>query len=164
VTFLLTVFADLVVAVNVGVILAVLHFLRRMAESVETVQLDDHALRAELQDLGLARLPAGLLVYDISGPMFFGAIENFERAMLQTHAQVRVLIVRLRHVPFTDITGLQTLEEVIGKLHKRKVKVLVCEANERVAAKLRNAGIVALLDEANCVPAFHDALASALAA
>ena len=142
ITFLLTVFADLVVAVNVGVTLAILHFMRRMAESVETQQVSARELKAELAEHGLAELPPGVMVYEIAGPMFFGAVENFERVLLQTHADPRALIVRLRRVPFMDITGIQTLEAVAAKLRKRGVNVLLCEANTRVLAKLRKAGVV----------------------
>jgi len=144
ITFLLTVFADLVVAVNVGVILAILQFLRRMADSVETQQVDEKSLTEELRERGLAKLPPGLLVYEIAGPMFFGAVERFESALLQTHTEPKTLIVRLRQVPFIDITGLQTLAEVIAKLQKRGVRVLLCEANGRVLGKLRKAGVIDL--------------------
>ncbi len=141
ITFLLTVFADLVVAVNVGVILAILQFLRRMTETVETQPVDEAELEAELSRHGLHPLPPGVLVYEIAGPMFFGAVENFERALVHTHLEPKVLVIRLRRVPFMDITGIETLREVTGKLRRRGVKVLLCEANERVAAKLERAEV-----------------------
>src|SRR5262249_5142078 len=129
ITFGLTVFADLVVAVNVGVILAVLQFLRRMAETVETQPVTARALKAELLDLGVAELPARIMVYEIAGPMFFGAVENFRRPLLEMRPYPQTLIIRLDRVPFMDITGIQTLEEVMGKLRKRGVSILLCEAN-----------------------------------
>jgi SulP family sulfate permease len=142
ITFLLTVFADLVVAVNVGVILAILHFLRRMADAVETHPVDAAELEAELSRHGLHPLPPGVLVYEIAGPMFFGAVENFERALVHTHALPKALVIRLRRVPFMDITGIQTLQEVTRKLRARGVKVLLCEANPRVEGKLRRAQVI----------------------
>lgn len=142
ITFLLTVFADLVVAVNVGVILAILHFLRRMAEVVETKEMDTEALQSELAQHGVERLPPGMMVYEIAGPMFFGAVENFERALLQTHTDPKALIIRLRRVPFMDITGIQTLEAVIAKLRRRGIEVVLCEANTRVKEKLHRAGVI----------------------
>jgi len=163
VTFLLTVFADLVVAVDVGVVLAILQFLRRMADAVETNQLDDRALLADLHEMGLSRLPGGVLVYEISGPIFFAAVESFERALLQTHSDPDMLIIRMRHVPFMDATGLQTFEEVVGKLRKRHVDVLLCEANPRVIQKLRNTGIFKLIGEESYVQDFQGALATGLA-
>jgi sulfate permease, SulP family len=142
VTFLLTVFADLVVAVNVGVILAVLQFLRRMAETVETHPVAARALKLELQDLGVEALPAAVVVYEVAGPMFFGAVENFRRPLLEMRPMPATLIIRLDRVPFMDVTGIQTLEEVIGKLRKRTVLVLLCEANRRVYDKLQMAGVL----------------------
>lgn len=142
ITFGLTVFSDLVVAVNIGVILAMLHFMRRMAASVEVQQVVEQELEAELRVGGHSHLPPGVLVYTIEGPLFFAAAENFERALAQTHTDPQMLVIRLNRVPFMDITGLQTLEEVIQQLHKRKIVVKLCEANRKVLAKLDKAGIL----------------------
>lgn len=159
ITFALTVFVDLVVAVNVGVILAVLHFLRRMSEVVDTQPMDAEALQEELEDHGFAGLPPGVLVYEIDGPMFFGAVENFERALLQTHTDPEVLLIRLRRVPFMDITGIQTLEEAVDELKGRNVRVVLCEANERVLAKLAKAGVLEKLGDAGYQQEFSAAVA-----
>jgi len=158
-TFLLTVFTDLVVAVNVGVILATLHFLRRMASSVEVQRLTEKELQQELIYQQLTQLPTGVLVYAIEGPLFFGAVENFERALAQTHTDPRVLIIRLKWVPFMDITGLQTLEEVILKLKKRGVVVMLTGANPRVSAKLEKTGVIDKLGREYLFANFQDALA-----
>ena len=142
ITFGLTVFADLVVAVNVGVILAILQFLRRVSETVETRVMDTHSLEVELAEHDLGPLPPGMMVYEIAGPMFFGAVDHFERALLEANADPQALIIRLRRVPFMDITGILTLEEVVGKLRKRGVVVRLCEANARVRRKLTKAGVL----------------------
>ncbi|MES2353033.1 MAG: SulP family inorganic anion transporter [Pseudomonadota bacterium] len=162
ITFLLTIFTDLVVAVNIGVILATLHFLRRMASSVEVQQLAEHEINHELVHLGFIKLPPGVLVYGIEGPFFFGAVEQFERALVQTRTDPRILIIRLRRVPFMDITALLTLEEVIKKLRKRHVLVMLCEANERVRTKLENAEILTLLGEDGYADNFAAAMESCL--
>jgi SulP family sulfate permease len=148
ITFLLTVFADLVVAVNVGVVLAILQFLRRMSDSVETDEVAHHDLAAELAAVGVSRLPADVVVYEVSGPIFFGATEKFERTLLDTHTAPRTLVLRLERVPFMDLTGLEALEDVIRELRKRDVEVLLCEANRRVYGKLLAAGIVRPSDDA----------------
>jgi len=160
VTFGLTVFADLVVAVNIGVILATLHFLRRMASSVEVQQVTEQELHQEFAHQGFTTLPPGVLVYAVEGPFFFGAVENFERALASTHTDPRVLIIRLRWVPFIDITGLQTLEEVINDLHRRGVRVLLTGANARVKGKLRKAGIIDLVGRQNIFKSFSKAIAT----
>jgi SulP family sulfate permease len=160
VTFGLTVFADLVVAVNIGVILATLHFLNRMSSSVEVRQATDDELQQELSLQGLGQLPPGVLVYSVEGPFFFGAVENFERALAGTHTDPRILIIRLRWVPFMDITGLQTLEEAIRDLQRRGVRVILSGANERVQAKLERAGVIDLVGNGNSFREFGEALAA----
>jgi SulP family sulfate permease len=159
VTFGLTVFADLVVAVNIGVILATLHFLRRMASSVEVRQATGQELEQEFSHYGpTPLLPPGVLVYAVEGPFFFGAVENFERALAGTHTDPRVLIIRLRWVPFIDITGIQTLEEVVRDLHRRGVRVMLTGANERVLGKLKKAGVIDLVGAENSFQDFRTAL------
>ncbi len=158
VTFGLTVFVDLVVAVNIGVILATFHFLRRMAASVEVQQVSEQDLQKEFASNGIHLLPTGLLVYAVEGPFFFGAAENFERALISTHTEPRLLIIRLRWVPFIDITGLQTLEEVIVNFHKRQVRVMLTGANARVKSKLQKAGIIKLVGTENIFAEFSQAL------
>lgn len=158
ITFSLTVFADLVVAVNIGVILATLHFMRRMANSVEVREASSAELAEEFGHRNTGNLPAGVLVYAVEGPFFFGAVENFERALAGTHTDPTHLILRLRWVPFIDITGLQTLEEVIIKLHKRGVHVILTGANTRVLKKLKRAGIIDLVGAENNYMFFTDAL------
>jgi sulfate permease, SulP family len=142
ITFVLTVFVDLMVAVNVGVILAMLLFMRRMSTAVEVLRLDPEALRSELRDAGRLQLPAGILVYAIEGPFFFGAVETLERALLQTHSDPRCIVIRLGRVPFMDVTGIQTLEEATRNLERRGVQVLLCEARANVLRKLVRAGLV----------------------
>jgi SulP family sulfate permease len=147
VTFGLTVLADLVVAVSIGVILAFMQFLRRMSDTVDVQALDAEDLKTDLQDLGLPALPRDVMVYEIDGPFFFGVVESLQAALRQTHSDPRVLIVRLDRVPFIDSTGLQAMDEVIQALQKRGVRVLLCEANERVRAKLWKYGILDKLPE-----------------
>jgi len=97
-------------------------------------------------------------VYSIEGPFFFGAAESFERALASTHTDPQVLIIRMKWVPFMDITGLQTLEEVIRDLQRRKVRVMLTGANERVEGKLRRAGLLELIGPENCCSNLPQAL------
>lgn len=158
VTFMLTVFVDLVVAVNVGVILAVLLFMRRVASTVEVEQVEADDILEELSRAGVVAVPQGTLVYAIDGPFFFGAIDSFERALATTHTDPRTLVIRLNRVPFMDATALITLEEVVRDLAKRKVRVLLCEARSNVLAKLTKAGII----EAVGSDGYHESFVSAL--
>lgn len=142
ITFLLTVLADLVVAVNVGVILAMMLFLRRMATSVEVLRIDEKAIQSELRDSGRPPIGTDVLVYSIEGPFFFGAVESLERALAQTHSDPRCVVIRLGRVPFMDITGIQSLAEAVENLERRGVLVLLCEARSNVLRKLVRAGVI----------------------
>lgn len=158
ITFLLTVFADLVVAVNIGVILATLHFLHRMATSVEVRQATVEELNQESSNGEKVPLPADVLVFTVEGPFFFGAVENFERALAGTYTDPKYLIIRLRWVPFIDITGLQTLEDVIQELKKRGVQIMLSGANEQVYKRLYRAGIIDLIGKNHCFKTVIEAL------
>lgn len=138
ITLAATVFADLVMAVEIGVILAMLNFLRRMSAAVEVVSVDDEELADHLPG-DETQVPEGVLVYRVLGPFFFGAVDQFEEALLHTHTEPEALVISLERVPFIDLTGLQTLAEVIGQLRKRGVKLALCCANEAVAERLEKA-------------------------
>lgn len=122
ITFVLTVFADLVVAVNIGVIIATLHFVKRMASSVEIKASTSPDLTQELAEHGLSQLPRDIAVYALEGPFFFAAAENFEHVMSNIQETPRILIIRLKWVPFMDITALQTLEAMIKRFQKNRSK------------------------------------------
>jgi SulP family sulfate permease len=158
ITFFLTVFADLVLAVNVGVILAMFQFLRRMSTAVEVQPLGGAELQATLARKRWTALPPGVMVYSIDGPFFFGAVDTFERSLAQTHTDPRRLILLLNRVPFMDITGLQSLEEALRDLQRRGVDVQLCGANPRVKAKLEKAGLLDVVGPAG----YHDQLDDAL--
>ena len=157
VTFSLTIFVDLVVAVNIGIILAMLHFLLRMAASVEVQQQTD-AHRLDEGAETTQKLPDDVLVYVIEGPFFFGAVEHFEQALKSTHTEPRVLILRFGWVPFIDGTGLNTLDEVIIDLHQKNVRVMLVGANSLVLDKLKKAGILARLEPHNVYKKFSSAV------
>jgi SulP family sulfate permease len=146
-TFALTVFVDLVVAVNVGVVLAALLFMRRMAETVNIHQQDFAA--AETPPGESVRLPPNVLVYRIEGPLFFGAAEKLESTLERAQLGVDTVVIRLGRVPFMDATGLAALSEIVRRFQKRKVRVLLCGLHDAIVPSLESAGIRALVGEDN---------------
>ncbi len=124
VTFLLTIFTNLVIAVNVGVILAMLFFIRRMHQSITIEQQTTEAL------------PNTVVVYTIQGPFFFGVAEKIEHALAANRNDPEIIIFQLHNVPFMDITGLETFKELIVHYHHRGIKIYLCGANSKVAAKI----------------------------
>jgi len=159
VTFGLTVFADLVVAVNIGVVLAMLHFMRRMAGSVTVRRQGEEDLRHELAREGLDKLPDGVLVYTVEGPFFFAAVDAFQRALADTHTDPKVLVFRMAHVPFIDATGLQAVEEAVSDLQARGIRVVLAEANTLVLGKLKRMGLIDRLGPHGVAPTLAGALA-----
>ena len=157
-TFLLTVFVDLVAAVNIGVILASLLFMQRMSTAVAVQSHSEMDVQKEISGMGLPGLPKDVLVYSIDGPFFFGAVETFERALSQTHTDPKVVILRMSGVPFMDITGLQAMEEAIQQLQKRAIRVILCELTPRVQNKLRKAELLTLIGADNVFVQFGDAI------
>lgn len=137
-TFFLTIFTDLVVAVNVGVILAMLLFVRRMSQLVTIYKLTPEALQGELAEINL---PEDTLVYAIQGPFFFGVARKLEQAVAIMHTYPKNIIFRLKDVPLMDATGLQSFDEIISQLRKNKVNVYLCEANFKIIEKLTKMGI-----------------------
>ena len=144
-TFFLTVFTDLVVAVNVGVILAMLFFVRRMSQNVRIEKQTPENLQTELNSYGITTLPKDTLIYSIQGPFFFAVAQKIERILATTHTDPKTIIFRLKDIPFMDITGLETFNELVKKYHQRGIQIYLCEANETIQNKLEHVGILRLV-------------------
>lgn len=158
VTLLLTVFADLVVAVNIGVVLAMLHFLKRMTDSVRVEREAPAALAAALEQPSAPEALQGVYVYRVEGPFFFGAADSIEQSLHATDADVRVLVIRLAQVPFIDATGLQALGDTIAWAQRRGIAVLLAEPQRNVLRKMLRMGLIDRLGRSNV----HGSLATAL--
>ena len=142
-TFLLTVFSDLVVAVNVGVVLASLLFMRRMAKAVS---IEEHSPARIAADLGQGAdfaLPHDTVVYSIDGPFFFGAAEHLEQALRHSQNRVATIVIRMGRVPFMDTTGLSALDEIVVDFQRVGTRVVLCEVRANVLEKLERARILA---------------------
>jgi SulP family sulfate permease len=156
VTFLLTVFVDLVVAVNVGVIVAALMFMRRSAEAVEIEEQPTESL----SDTGASPpVDGGVVVFNILGPFFFGAAEKLERTLAQTQRRAHTLILRMGHVPFVDATGILAIEEMISDFRRHGAAVLLAELRPNVRYKLERAGVLEHLGAENLTDSLEQALA-----
>ncbi len=157
ITFLLTVFADLVIAVNVGVLLAALLFMKRMSETVK-IEGESEETLARVCPIGV---PPGVQIYSIDGPLFFGAAATFERILAGLHDKTSVLIFRLGQVPMADATAMQTLMDLTSHFQKRGVRVLLCEANARINEKLANFGLLERLNQTDATVSLLEVLPSA---
>ena len=144
ITFGLTVFSDLVVAVNAGVMLSALLFMKRMADSVNAEEIDRHE--------PTITLPHNTLLYRIDGPVFFGAAEKLQDTLAAINDAVAVFILDLSRVPFMDATGTAALKELTRNFHKRGTRVVLCGARPQVLAGLDKAGLIADLGLENVLP------------
>lgn len=141
VTFLLTVFADLVVAVNIGVVLAILHFLKRMTDSVRVYRHTDQQLRHELEQVGVKKMPSSLAVFSIDGPFFFASVDAFDDALAKIDEQISTIVIRLNRVPFADGTALAALDKCVTQLQQQGVTVIVTELNHPLRRQFNRMGL-----------------------
>ena len=139
ITFFLTIFTDLVVAVNVGVVLAILQFMRKMVYSVDVHAVSHKEIEDAIQKE--TSLHHEMLVYTIDGPLFFGAVNAFERSLKHISKDLKYLILRFDSVPFVDLSGLKMLNEIVKNLQKRGIEVFLCEANPQVRRHMYRAGL-----------------------
>lgn len=150
--FGLTVVFDMVLAVGVGIVLAAILFIMRMAEltGVETVEPGKSAR--------LKSAPAGVVLYDINGPLFFGAARQALENLRFSQTGLRVVVLDMTDVPAIDMTGLTALEALLQRMRKRKLVVVICQPPERIRAKLERAGVVAEPGVLYFAPSLDDAL------
>ena len=158
ITFLLTVFADLVIAVNIGVMLAALLFMKRMSEAVNIELQNQETLAEEIEDKNFT-LPPKTFVVAMDGPFFFGAAERLESALESVHGHADILIIRLGKVPFIDATGLQSLWDLLDACKRHKTRLVLCEARPNVLEKLKRAGLVGQIGPWNMLDHLYELVA-----
>ncbi len=156
-TFFLTVFVDLVVAVNVGVIVAALLFMRRMADSVN-VEQQQGSTPEPGPGSPAVRSVNGVVIYSIEGPLFFGAAEKLERTLAHIQRPATTLVLRMGHVPFMDATGIIAIEHMIMDFKRHGARVLLAELRPNVRLKLERGGVIGLVGEENVIETLQRAL------
>src|SRR5690606_386498 len=119
-TFFLTVFFDLILAIQIGMILASFIFMKRMSEATSIKNATNLLLTEQESDTlfeeELPKIPEGVLLYEINGPLFFGASQKFQEVITDLHHRTPILILRMRNVPFIDATGINRLKEMCLQL------------------------------------------------
>jgi len=163
-TFLLTVLVDLTTAIEVGMVLAAFLFMRRMAEvtniSVLTHEFQDPADDFESDPNAVRRrvVPPGVEVYEISGPFFFGAAETFRDRLGRLAGRPRVLILRMRHVPAIDSTGMHALRDLVRRSRHEGTLVVLSDVHSQPVVAMERAGLYDELGEENIHGNIDDAL------
>ncbi len=161
-TFGLTVVFDLVIAVEVGMVLAAVLFIKRVSATTEVslVTSEDMLERPEHIAQG-KEIPKGVLVYRIFGPFLFGAAEKMEDALARVEEWPKVLILRIHLVTAMDATGLNALESVVERMQSRGGTVILSGIHRQPLEMLRKAGFIDVIGRANFCATFDDALARA---
>jgi SulP family sulfate permease len=153
VTFFLTVIFDLTVAIEVGVLIACLLCMKRMAEttnvSVLSDEIDPNADSDVLGNLEHLTIPEGVKVYEINGPYFFGIGNKFEEMMGDMGGRAKVRIIRMRKVPFIDSTGVHNLSNMCRMCSQMGVRVVLSGVNPSVMKVLKDAGMDELVGQEN---------------
>jgi SulP family sulfate permease len=161
-TFSLTVVFDLVIAVEVGMVLAAMLFIKRVSETTEVSQVYESDVLESPEQLVVGKeIPEGVLVYRIFGPFLFGAAEKMEDAIERVEEPPRVLILRLHLVTAMDATALNALESVVERLQRHGGTVILSGLHRQPLDMLRKAGFVDVIGRKNLVAHFDDALVRA---
>ena len=158
-TFSLTVIADLTVAVEVGMVLAALLFIRRVASTTSVARVTGTLIEeGRVHSLQGLTIPAYAAVYRIHGPFLFGATDKLDRVADHIHRLPPIVIVRLRHVPAMDASGLQALEDLADQLTDAGRTLLICGAREQPARMMQRAEFHQHIGERNVCASIQDAL------
>ena len=167
-TFFLTVIVDLTVAIEVGVVLAIVLFVRRVMQTSTISVLDGQTLAATEDDEAAAMentdrldIPAGVEVYEIDGPFFFGLASRFEELEKMKKSGIKVRIIRMRKVPFIDSTGINNLRNLCERTRKRGVTVILSGVTDKVRASLEKFGVDQEIGSENIFPHIVPALGRA---
>lgn len=164
-TFVLTVVFDLTIAIEIGLLLAIVLFLKRTSESTEIKVFHNEIDPNNDTDINLneekLKIPDGVEVYEIDGPYFFGIANKFDEVMLETNEKPNVRIIRMRKVPFIDSTGLHNLETLCLQAKKEGIKIILSGVNDNVRKTFQKAGFEKYLSKEYICSNINEALEKA---
>ncbi|MGQ1787241.1 SulP family inorganic anion transporter [Saccharicrinis sp. GN24d3] len=154
-TFLLTVLVDLTIAIEVGVVLSAILFMKRMSDiadkkighGVDTDVIEDYS-----------DIPDGVTIYEISGPLFFGTAKTYTRVIESIGLKHKILIIRMRHVSFVDQTAIHSFKSTIDTLQNSGVLIVLSGVNAEVNKSFTQSDIIRKIGEDNIFERFEDAV------
>ena len=147
-TFFLTVLFDLVIAIEIGIVLASLLFMKKMSESVHIENITSDDVNGEhLFDHENLEIPQNVILYEINGPLFFGAARQFQETITQTSIQPKAVVIRMRYVPLIDATGFQSLKEIIKTFKSKDIAVIISGANEELLKNFEKYNLYEFIDK-----------------
>jgi SulP family sulfate permease len=160
--FSLTVLIDLTVAVEVGMVLAAVLFIKRMSETTQIMAVDESTeTEGSQHSLVGKEVPEGVLVFRVFGAFFFGTADKLETALKQARQEPKILILRMRKVLAMDATGLNALEDLYEKMHKRGQYLILSAPHTQPYATMIKAGFIDQIGEENVCPHIEASLVRA---
>jgi SulP family sulfate permease len=161
-TFFLTVIIDLTVAIEVGVLLAIILFVKRVSESSSITQIENFLPATERgeysSDVEILDIPKGVEVYEIDGPFFFGLANKIDEIDSSSHHIVKARVIRMRKVPFVDSTGLNNLRNLWKRSKKERIQMILSGVSESVLETLIKSGFADEVGRDNIFPHIQLAL------
>ena len=162
ITFFLTVIFDLTVAIEVGLVIACVSFMKRVMETTQISVITDEIDPNKESDVETHEehlsIPEGVEVYEINGPYFFGIATKFEEIMARLGDRPQIRIIRMRKVPFIDSTGIHNLTTLCEMSQKENIHIILSGVNPQVHAVLEHSGFYALLGKENICSNINEAL------
>jgi len=154
-TFLLTVLVDLTVAIQVGVVLSAILFMKRMSDLSEK-RINNIVDTDIIEDY--SNLPKEIMIYEISGPLFFASARRYSEVLEEIGIKSKVLIIRMRHVSFVDQTGIHNLKDTLKLLRNKGIVVILSGVNQDVLADFTKNGISDILRKLHICDSFEKSL------
>jgi SulP family sulfate permease len=160
---ILTFAFDLILAIEVGMVLACILFMKRMADTTDIQiwnSLKDEEIEEESdpENVNLKQIPAGTLVFEVSGPMFFGATDKFMYIIDSVNKNTKTVILQMRSAPAIDVTALNNLKAMYDKLKQQGITLLFCHVKQQPYTAMEKAGLTLLVGRENFYPTINDAL------
>lgn len=163
-TFFLTVLFDLVIAIGIGMLVSMCLFMRRVATSIEVNELNENDCSDKSNiDTDMENLKVGenVLVYDIRGHLFFGAVDTFMNTMKEINDDAKVLVLRMRHTKTLDVTGYKQIKNIALSCKSRNMTLIISELQEQPKKVMRLMGFIDTLGEDHFATNFDEALEKA---
>lgn len=159
-TFILTVFVDLTIAIEIGMVLAAFLFMRKMTQisNVSNITHNVNDEEVDVKSISNYIVPKGIEVFEVSGPMFFGAAYKFKEAMKRVESPSKILIIRMRFVPVIDSTGLHTLLEVFLQAKKQGTQLILSGVQPNLYNEFEKSNLLPIVGKENIFPDFDQAL------
>ncbi len=153
-TFLLTILIDLTVAIQVGVLTAAVLFIKRMSEvsgieSVTNVIRDEDDKGADFHNLSAKEVPPGVVVYEIAGSLFFGAVDKFRMTLERIEGHPKILILRMRRILSMDAAGIKMIEDLLSQCRRNGTGLILSGVHAQPVLALKRSGVLAELGEEN---------------